>query len=179
MHLASTSRPHGRRRSRLVDVRLSCEHGDTDRPVRTRQHRAVAHRNRSALSAHVARRGHASRAAQRSRTWCLLPRRRASQSDGCLAPPPSVRHAGRGRVLCGRPWKRLAAAMDLVAARRPARWRTRPPVSPPPLPFRLLWHIVAHPWAPDAKWSNSNERLEIARFPSSGKPIRFLSRFDL
>ena len=30
--------------------------------------------------------------------WCLG---RASQSDGCLAPPPAVRH---GRVLCGRPW---------------------------------------------------------------------------
>eukprot|EP00966_Prymnesium_polylepis_P267260 6173828-Prymnesium_polylepis.1 len=44
--------------------------------------------------------------------WCLG---RASQSDGCLAPPPSVRH---GRVLCGRPWKRLAAAMDLARTRR-------------------------------------------------------------
>ena len=62
--------------------------------------------------AHVARgERQASRAAQRSRTWCLG---RASQSDGWLAPPPAVR---QGRALCGRPWKGLAAA---PMARRPS-----------------------------------------------------------
>ena len=66
----------------------------------------------SAVSALLARGRQASRAAERSRMWCLG---RASQSDGCLAPPPAVRH---GRVLCGRPWKGLAAAMDLARTRR-------------------------------------------------------------
>ena len=66
--------------------------------------------------AHVARgERQASRAAQRSRTWCLG---RASQSDGWLAPPPAVR---QGRALCGSPgkdWQRP----PWLAARRPARW---------------------------------------------------------
>jgi hypothetical protein len=86
-------------------VRPTCERGDTD-AVRTRQHRAVAHGNRSAhsgsaLGAHVARGGQASQGAERSHTWCLG---RASQVGRWLAPPPAVR---RGRTLCARPWNRL------------------------------------------------------------------------
>ena len=69
-------------------------------PVRARQHRAVAHRKRAgAMRARQSEDGQASRAAERSRTWCLG---RASQMDGWLVPPPAV---GRRRTLCGRAWK--------------------------------------------------------------------------
>ena len=68
----------------------------------------------SAVSALLARGRQASRAAERSRMWCLG---RASQSDGCLAPPPAVRH---GRVLCGRPWKSGSGPHDTSSRTRGA-----------------------------------------------------------
>ena len=99
----------------------------------------------SAVSALLARGRQASRAAERSRMWCLG---RASQSDGCLAPPPAVRH---GRVLCGRPWKRLERRPCLVAVQ---------PVA------------VQPGWSKDTS-SKSNERLEIADSSSEQTIIPF------
>ena len=109
----------------------------------TREEAVRAPRGRDGESALLARggqSGQASGAAERSRIWCLG---RASQSDGWLAPPPAVRH---GRVLCGRPWKGLAAA---------------------------IWTLRGHV---EDKPSNSNERLEIARFLIRKNKI--LSWFD-
>ena len=109
----------------------------------TREEAVRAPRGRDGESALLARggqSGQASGAAERSRIWCLG---RASQSDGWLAPPPAVRH---GRVLCGRPWKRLERRPCLVA--------------------------VQPGWSKDTS-SKSNERLEIADSSSEQTIIPF------